>query len=858
MSITLIKPFFLFTWLCIPLFWFLIRRNTINRRPVSAYLRSILILLLGLILSEPRMLKSSEQVNLFFCVDGSESVGHENEKTAEDFIRRASKGIKREDLAGLIVFGEKPSIEIDLKNDFSYSIPRSQVNKNYTNIHDALRLAIGRFPEKGSSRIVLLSDGNQNLKDAVETAWLSNSLGIEVFSVPLASWYNKGEVFIEELITPSIVSLEAPFEIRLTVMSTDQNEGELLLLKNNLPAANQHVILKPGKNIFRFTDALKEHGLYQYRCVINPKQDTFFQNNEGISFTKGTRKSTVLYVSQDSVLPGPPAHALKTQGIDITFKQAKDFPRSSHGLFDYNAVILDNVPAPAISYIAMENLEKYVKDMGGGLIVIGGDRSFGAGQYLKTPLEKTLPVFMDTPTTMELSGICIVMIIDKSSSMGASYVAGSKLEMAKIAAFSTVEMLNPLDSVGILAFDSEFRWIVPISRVKERKGIALKLSELNEEGGTILHPPLKDAFKALKNIKAAKKHVVVLTDGAVEDANFESLIRQMKQAGITLSTVAVGTGSAINMLGRMAKWGGGRGYYTENIENIPRIFIDETRIVTQKLIVEKEMQPISKARNQIIRGIPTDSLPLIYGHVTTYPKSRASVLFETGEGPLLAAWQYGLGRSVAFTSDLSGRWGKEWAEWDYYGKFLSQMVRWAQRKETQSNYVTTIERNGREGTFSVDVTDNQNRFVNNLNLSINVLLPSKTNRLIHMDQTAAGKYMGSFSAEEIGEYYFSMFESNSKGAFKSEIFGFGIPYTDEFSSRDINHKLLKRLADITGAKVLSPEDNPAELFKTVSGKKDYGRHLWPYLAILFLLLLVIDVTVRKFLDFSSKKAGREA
>lgn len=258
------------------------------------------------------------------------------------------------------------------------------------------------------------------------------------------------------------------------------------------------------------------------------------------------------------------------------------------------------------------------------------------------------------------------------------------------------------------------------------------------------------------------------------------------------------------------------------------------------------MHPYTVIEDEMTVGIPTDDLPLVRGLVVTHPKPGARVLLNTQDGPLLVAWRYGLGRSVAFTSDLSGQWGRDWVLWDYYGKFVSQMVKWTHRKEVPRNYAENITRKGEKGTFTVDVTDDESRFVNNLGLKIKVLSPSKADQTTPLDQVAPGRYRGSFPTTEIGEYYISLFGTEGRGFSRAQTFGYGIPYTDEFTKSSVNYALLERLASITKGRVLKPEDNSRDLFTTNSDTKEYGRRLWPYLAMAFLLLLIADVVLRKF------------
>jgi uncharacterized membrane protein len=850
--------------LLVPLIWVMMghsfaRGRSSRQKVIVGGIRSLLIIILSLALSEPQLSRHSDQVNVFFCLDVSESIPRDQKRAAEAFINAAAVGIKGEDQAGLIAFGKHPgliafgkhpSVEISLGKEFNPHRLRSDINPNYTNIHDALQLAIGKLPPQGKNKIVVFSDGNETLKHSIDMASLAGSLGIEIYPVPLATWFGKNEAFIKELITPSHVALETPFEIRLVVISSTENRGELVLIRNEKILAQQATELQAGINTFTFVDTLIDPGLYKYKAVVNFSEDTFFQNNEDLSFTRGTQKARILYLTDESSRLTYLADALKVQGIDLDHKRVRDIPGTIHGFFDYNAIIFDNISGRSLSYSIMEHIEKYVKDMGGGLIMIGGDKSFGAGYYKKTPIEKALPVFMDVPSEIRLSDLYLIFVIDKSSSMASSYEGKTKLEMAKMAAFSSVEMLNPMDSVGIVTFDTEFEWIVPITKASQRQKIADQLSQVIEGGGTDLYPALEDVQRVLNQVSASRKHVIVLSDGQTEEADFQSLVQSMSQADISVSTVAIGSGSHIALMSSIARWGNGRAYYTDDPKNIPKIFIGETRIITRKIISEKIQQPVLNIPNEITQGVDDAGLPIIHGQVVTYPKPGANVFIRTGEGPLLAAWQYGLGRGVAFTSDLSNRWGKDWIVWEHFGRFTAQMIKWAQRKETQKSVFATIGRSGDNGIFTVDVIADNHRFVNHLDLNVTVLLPAGNDHTFSLKQVAPGRYESAFPAEQIGAYFFSVFGSDDEPAGTGQAFGFGIPHTDEFSRTGANEQLLGDLASKTNGRLLSIDNIPTDLFVGSSGSKETGTPLWPFFALAFLMLLVVDVATRKLLDLS--------
>jgi len=853
MPIHINHAYFLLIMLLIPVIWVFTRRSFLaqisNRKRILVFsVRALLIIILGLSLCDPIWLTHSDKVNLIFCLDMSESIGNDQRERAKSFMHKAAASMGSEDQAGLVLFGKQASLEHALDSNFRQDVFRSQVNSNKTNIFEALQFSIGKFPPKGEKRIVIFTDGNENLNNAEEVAYQAGSIGVKIFPVSLSSWFDRNEVYIRSVQAPPTVPLETPYEIRVVAVGTSESRGEVVLFRDNKFMANRTIQIKPGKNVFVFTDTLSDPGLLLYKAVINSADDTFFQNNEGMSFTRGTRRSQVMYVSGESGDSYPLAEALKLQGVDLVRLDVNEIPGSINDLLEYNGIILNNVSGRHLSLSTMENLERYVKDTGGGLIMIGGDNSFGAGFYKKTPVEKALPVFMDAPTDIKFTRLLLIFIIDKSASMSAAYSGKTKLEMAKVAAFSAIEMLNPTDSIGIMAFDSEYYWPVPVISAGNRKQIAERLSVLREGGGTVLYPALKDAYKVLDGYEAGKKHVIVLSDGETDEADFETLVKSMRNSGISVSTVSIGTNSNIDLMKSIARWGNGRSYYTDDPRTIPKIFTGETKIVAKWLITEKTMKPQTMLSNEMLQGIDTENLPVIYGQVITYPKPGANVLIKTPEGPLLAAWRYGLGRSVAFSSDLSGRWGREWLKWEHFIRFVTQMVKWTQRKETPSTYEVDFKRKGENGTLVVDVLNPDKGFTNYLNLKTKIMFPSEATQTLSLDQIAPGRYRSDFPAEEIGQYYFTLYSEESDETGPQKVFGYGIPYTDEFKDVGVNQTLLKRLADLTNGKVLSLKNAPADLFSSTIESRTREKPLWPYLAIAFLILLLADVTVRKLID----------
>ncbi len=855
---TLVKPAFLLFWLLIPIVWLSLFRSNKDQKftishLVTAGIRSLLIVVVGLTLAEPGIQRQTDKVDLFFVLDQSDSIS-KNEKTkAVDFIRKTTSQMTADDRAGLVVFGKHPFLEATLSKNLNKIEIQPDIDTGHTNISEALQLAIGRLPISGTRRIVLLSDGNQTLGNAGQMARLANSLGIEIYPVSLTAQQVGKEVILDKLETAENISLETPFELKVQISSNAENRAELLLLRNNELVSNNPIVLHSGKNLFRFTDAVKEPGLYLYKAVVNPLEDTIHQNNTGLSFTHGTQKSGILVVTKKPGAKSLMTRVLRKQGFRITEIPADSLPQNISALVDYQAIVLDNVPARSINPVTMKNIENYVKDTGGGLLMTGGDESFGAGRYQNTPIERALPVFMDIPTNMDIPSLCLVLVIDKSSSMS-GYIAGNnKLQGARIAAFSTVEMLNPFDKVGVLAFDSEFEWIVPVAKADDRQEIANKLNALAADGGTNLYPGLKDVYKKLSKIEAARKHIIILSDGITDEGNYVPLIKKINQADITVTTVAIGNDSNLEFMESIAEMGEGRSFFTDDVNRIPGIFVYETKIVTKNIITEKELLPRITSRNDISKNMGSNKLPSIYGMDISYPKPGATTVLQTDQGPLLTTWRYGLGRSAAFTSDLSGIWSHEWLQWDHFGSFLSTLVRWIQKPEAKQNIATTTVFTEGQITFTAEITDKQNRFVNNLSLQLGVLFPSKSSTIYPMEQDAPGVYKRTFKAEESGEYYLSLHSSNKSSGIGTKAFGFAIPHGDEYRAQSANYPLLHNLAETTGGRILTTDDRSKFLFTATASQKEVKSGLWPYLLAAFLFLLVLDILVRRLITFSTQR-----
>ena len=862
-------PWFIALLLLAPLLLLWLRRSQRRlaplRRRLLTGLRLLALLLLVGGLTRLAVTPADEQVNVVFALDVSHSVGPAVRERALDFIRTVGGAKGAQDGAGLVVFGADAYLEQGVAARFTAPDIASEVDGSATNLARALQVSATGFPAQGAKRLVLLSDGNETVASAAEAVLIARSLGVSVFPVALGPGRQAPEVRVENLIAPRQVRMGAPYHVEAVVFSSTEAPASLELFREGAFVERQEVVLRPGKNRHRFSEQAGDEGMQLYQIVVNSAHDTMAENNRWQAFTEVQGRPKVLRLYDPPDREAPLVQALRQQGLDVRSLPWQDLPHMLGDYLEYAALVFDNVPGFGISVSQMEVLERYVRDMGGGVLMLGGEKSFGAGGYYRTPLEKILPVDMDVPTKVSIPSLAMVMVIDRSDSMG-SRVSGApssgfgdrttKLEVAKIAAFSSMKLLNPFDKVGVLAFNAEWKWSVPMSEAGKREQIAGRLAALTHGGGTDLFKALQEGLRTLREVPAVKKHLIALSDGLTPNMEFESLMRDAVADNITVTTVALGQDADRTLMDAIAHWGKGRSYYTDDALNIPRIFTAETILVSRSLIEEGPFQPRLQRRHELLRGVGIDETPPLHGYVVTYGKPAAEVLLTTpADDPLLAVQRYGLGHTAAFTADLGPRWGKEWLSWPQFGPFTAQLVRWVQRTATPESVDVQVDVRDGQAVVRADVYDPEDRFVNRLDLQgSRVLTPQKDTLPLQLEQTAPGRYQGRFAVSGRGEYLLSLVGRQGEATIGPKTVGIALPYSAEYRGLDVNHALLTRLAERTGGQVLraeAPEEAAGVLFSpppAAGGAAAPGRppsDFWPWFLLAALCVFVAEIAVRQ-------------
>jgi uncharacterized membrane protein len=821
------------------------------RRTAFLLLRASALVLLTLGLAGFGIARFSDRLSVVFLIDQSRSVSAEQRTLGLRVIEAIRTRLGRGDAASVVRFGAD-AVEETLMAGVSVEQEGGAVDGNATDIAGALQFSMAQTA--GAPRIVLLTDGNENRGSADQAAGIAKSMGARIFPVPLGAQTEASstavEVSIEEVRAPERVRQDEPHEVTVLLRSRTQTRARVTLFRDAMPVATREGLLAPGENAVQFTGAFPQRGLHAWDALVESPGDGISQNNHNRTFVDVSGPPQVLYVAKPG--KGSPSllAALAAQGIAVARSDPAQLPGTLAGYLPYDALILDNAPGYGISNEKMETIARYVRDVGGGLLMAGGDSSFGAGGYYKTPIERALPVDMDVKSPVEIPRLSLVIVVDKSGSMSGSVPSGeTKLDVVKSAALSAIESLNPFDTVGILAFDADWEWAVPLTSAGQSDTIATELASLAPGGGTIMYPALQEVERALSLSPSPLRHVIVLSDGLTNAGDFEALVKKMAREKITVSTVAVGEDADAELLGKIASWGGGRTYSTSDPRDVPKIFMTETTLASQGLLVEKGFLPQEVSAGDALRGISLEGLPGLKGFVLTYMKPGAEMVFSALYGaPLLATWRYGLGRTAAFTSDFSGRWSAAWLAWDQFPRFAAQLVRWLERPSDSNVLRPRITVAEGKASITVDAYDALGAFVNNLAISGIVLGPDGARSEISIPQTGPGLYQADFPAGAVGDYMVTLSARSGESPLAPMTLAVSIPYSDEYRMLGVNTTLLNRLAADTGGRVISSADDQqglAAVLHREPGMSAAGDDAWRYLLLAALALFFLDIVARR-------------
>jgi Mg-chelatase subunit ChlD len=831
----LTHPLFLLGLLAVPVLGWYFYRSLVDfarwQQILSLLGRTLIVVLLVLALTGLTLLRPTRQQFVVFALDESLSVGEEGEQRVYEYLDRALPAAGEHRVA-FLSFAAKPGQVRAERNQ------TAEIDRQGTDIASALEVATAAIPPSYVPHIVLLSDGNQTKGDALKA---SLGGGVPISAVPLST-RSEPEVQVSSVQVPAQVREGEPFYVEVVIDSNHDDEGTIEVFRGAHKVVGEQKKIKKGENRFRFRQSLTTERLAEFSVRIKGFSDKLQDNNaaSGLVFSSG--KPHVLLIESDPKLGKSLAWALEQEGILVDVRPPRGMPDSLADLQNYELLMLSNVPATALNQRQMEVVWKYVQELGGGFIMLGGDQSFGLGGYYRTVIEDILPVRSDFEKEKEKPSLAMVLVIDKSGSMG-----GDKIEMAKKAASGAVELLGPKDKIGVIAFEGETFWVCDVQAASNKNSVIDKISAIEAGGGTVMAPAMEAAYDALQNTTAKLKHVIILTDGISAPGDFEGITMNMANAKITVTTVGVGEDADKKLLEEIARLGNGRYYFTDDPSSVPQIFAKETVTASKSAINEQPFLPQVVRPTQVLSGIDLANAPFLLGYVTTRPKPTCEFVLATEKGdPLLAWWRHGLGMSVAFTSDAKSRWAAEWLSWPGYSKFWAQVVRHAMRKSEAKGVVVQVEQKERKATVTLDAVNAAGKYLNQADTELKIIDPQLGDRQLAMAQTAPGRYVAEFDTSRSGAYHLEMLQKQQGQMLSQQSRGLVVGYDEEFRLRPTNEELLQAIARVSGG-AYNPE--PEAVFADLGRTAPRTIPLWPYLIAAAALLFLADVALRR-IDFA--------
>lgn len=822
------------------------------------YTRLGIVILLVAVLSGPGLVSVIQRQAVVMALDVSASIGpavSEGERWVRETMTARPPGAA----VGVVSFGRRAMVEEPSGDRPNFYRITTDPGQEASHIGEALKFSKAILPAGFRQRVVLLTDGRDTENGALAAARVLQADGVRVDVVPLGNAAGS-DVRLDNMHVAPQARVGENTAVELNISSDSVATGEIYLERDGELIASRPVQLRNGKNRLVISVPAGQAGLHRYRARlvnIDQDKDSIILNNEAGGIQEVAGPPRVLVLAPSETEARGLIQALRAAGnVDVTVTGPSGAPRGMEEWARYQAVFVVNVPAYKLGERVMQELETYVRDGGGGLVMVGGPDSYGPGGYAGTPVERAMPVDMDIKGRGELPSLGLMLVIDKSGSMGADAGGADKMSLAREAAARSISVLTERDWVGVLAFDSVPWWVIPPGPVDNKDELQRLIGSIQAGGGTEIYPPLLAAYQALRDMSTQVKHIILLTDGmSASGGDYEALLSDLQSQGITLSTVAVGAGADAGMLQALAEIGRGRFYATVDADNIPAIFTKETVMATRSFAVNERFYPHVASSGTLLRGL--SEVPPLDGYITATAKDLAETVLLSPKGdPVLAAWQYGLGRAVAWTPDAGGRWSGAWAAGDTFPRLWGNILSWILPSyNTDSLHiaaeVSAVEMASAEQTLHIEVDDPGGwQEVRNLNAVITG--PDGSTMETPLQAAGPGRYIGNTAVEKPGAYLIAVTDKDGEQQSLLGRSGVVVSYPAEYRETGVDMEQLKAIARAGGGTVLEkPEQAFADNLSPVRARRDLAAWLLSAAAILWLL----DVAGRRLVLGAEERAA---
>lgn len=899
MNYDFLHPEFLKLFYIVPVFWLFaipgIRKLAIWRVVLAVMFRSIAFSMIVLALAGlSRVEKNLKEVDLIYLADVSDSIDAKGKEWMKRYIKDIEVNVKGSIKSELNIFAmnskridsaEVITDSFDVNNDFT------DLNPERTDIASSIISSLGRFREGATKRMVLLSDGNENAGDITKAALLAKNENVRIFTVTPPKTIFENNITLKKVLLPDEIPLGKTAEIKVVVDNENASpiSGNVKLVLHQSNIAEPAILFKqwndnfvPGLNIYKIKYRPDKKGFFRFETILECDGDINIEEDNIVCPLIVTGKSKILYVSGKKERKLFLPETLEERDIDVDIVTPDEIPDTILDMLAFESIIFSGVSKDMLKPGNMELIEQYVKDFGGGFVMLGGENSFIQGGYSGTPIEKILPVKMvggEHRRKIDSYRYSLMLVVDKSASM-----TGKKMTFAKKAAIELVEQLGVKDKLGIIVFDKNPYMIQELRPVIDVKvGLVDKLSRLNPGGGTNIFPALKKAYLNILKSEAKKNHVILLSDGNSEFVNYnkEALIKSFKKANITISTIAIGNWFVnTTLLKDIAESTGGTFYNINDVSGLPKLMVKDVEYSLSKTDFHEEtFYPVKVGSSPILKDISQEQLPPLKGFSITTSKENAETPLVTDirgkNDPILANWRYGLGKTVAYMADAEARWSTDWIKWIKYNKFWSQSLRWAMKDIPESEYAVKVKTMDNvpylfiESFYKDDLLNTGNRKENDKikpvelkvrlyntkptrpgsekDDNINVAEHNREYEELLLRQIGPGSYISPLDSFEPGNYFTNVLFTRDNKVLSSKNKGLIIPESKisakPFDSGKFYNDVatMKKIANITGGKYNPEIEEITENYEWVSIFESLVKYLIPIMLGAF----IIDVALRK-------------
>ena len=837
------SPLFLILLAAIPILIFIQLRTRVIaskwRKRSTILLRVVALLCAILALANLQRIDREQRLAVAFLLDTSDSIPSSQHEIVLNQINSTIANLKPTDQFSVIGFAQEASILIEMgpvdQQELTTTVlSELTIERDATDILASLKRTLELLPDNYHRRIVLFSDGIHNAGNSTVNDFLPlfGASNVEILTVPLQTV--EDTIRVQEIQLPDRVRKGQRFPIQ-AIVETDGSMPSVTatLYRNGVPLSDDEFSLQKGKNVLTLpTQQIWEDHPQTYHMKLNIN-DEVLDNNQAFAVVQVLDKPKILYAEGDFEHAEKLKKVLEENGYVVKVVSAVEIPTELVTLQQNDVLILSNISADALSSEQLNIIETYVRDLGHGVVVIGGDQAFGAGGYTDTVLERVLPVEM-TPRERQES-VALVFVIDTSGSM-ATYVGDKKkIELAIEAIRAGIRNLEEEDQAAIIGFDVDKRDISPLT--SEHDVLIRAVGRLKPTGGTTaMAAAIETAGELLKSTEAKRKHIILLSDGKSggDQVSFLENAKKVVEARIGITVIGIGDADE-RLLQTIEEKSLGRSIHVKNVRGLPKVLMDAVQ-ETQSYIVQEPFQPIiGNLSTVVLEGITV--LPQLNGYVATAEKSAAQVLISSNrDEPVLANWHYGLGKTVAWTSDVKPAWSEDWISWQNFGKFWGQMVNWVLPnggKDVDFDLLVSSS----NGSGHIVIETQQSSSTSYL---VQVAGPNGASQSVNLQQESSNRFVGSFTMHDSGSYIVTA-KREDDGSMQTETIT--VSYPAEYASFDVNSVLLKQLADGTGgiyqptvAQIAAPAGKTIE--KQVS--------LSQTLLIIAVVLFVLEMILRRF------------